>query len=259
MLIYNYHTHTSRCGHASGRDEEYVEAAIKAGYKTLGFSDHAPYRDYRHDSAHMSWDFLEDYIQSVRHLKEKYRDQIDIKLGLESEYYSFCLRDHRELRGMLDYMLLGQHFAHPSGVGTGYFKKNSEEEIRLYAKQVCEGVRSGLFTYLNHPDVIMNSQPLFTPACEEAAHRIGQACQEMGLPVEINVRGVMKGKKHYPEGDYYWYPHLPFWRILAQYDVKAVVGIDAHHPSDLLMFDQVDEGLKELKDLNLDIITEPFI
>ena len=30
----NYHTHTTRCYHASGKDEEYVKAAIKAGEKT---------------------------------------------------------------------------------------------------------------------------------------------------------------------------------------------------------------------------------
>ena len=42
-MLYNYHTHTARCNHASGTDREYVEKAIEAGYKTLGISDHAPY------------------------------------------------------------------------------------------------------------------------------------------------------------------------------------------------------------------------
>ena len=38
--MYNYHTHTSRCGHAIGEDEEYVIEAINASYKGIGFSDH---------------------------------------------------------------------------------------------------------------------------------------------------------------------------------------------------------------------------
>ena len=42
-MFCNYHTHTYRCGHATGTDREYVENAIKVGLKTLGFSDHAPY------------------------------------------------------------------------------------------------------------------------------------------------------------------------------------------------------------------------
>lgn len=38
----NYHTHTTRCFHAIGKDEEYVKAAIQANIKELGFSDHTP-------------------------------------------------------------------------------------------------------------------------------------------------------------------------------------------------------------------------
>ena len=38
----NYHTHTTRCMHAVGSDEEYVLSAIKGGFQILGFSDHTP-------------------------------------------------------------------------------------------------------------------------------------------------------------------------------------------------------------------------
>ena len=37
----NYHTHTTRCGHAIGPDRAYVETAIARGLKTLGFSERA--------------------------------------------------------------------------------------------------------------------------------------------------------------------------------------------------------------------------
>ena len=39
----NYHTHTWRCQHARGTEEEYVKAAIKQGFGVLGFSDHTPW------------------------------------------------------------------------------------------------------------------------------------------------------------------------------------------------------------------------
>ncbi|MFV0479993.1 MAG: PHP domain-containing protein [Anaerorhabdus sp.] len=45
MQNFNFHTHTYRCKHAIGRDEEYVIEAIKAGVKVLGFSDHMPFRN----------------------------------------------------------------------------------------------------------------------------------------------------------------------------------------------------------------------
>ena len=38
----NYHTHTSRCNHAVGSEEDYVIHAIEQGFDILGFSDHTP-------------------------------------------------------------------------------------------------------------------------------------------------------------------------------------------------------------------------
>ena len=259
MFTYNYHCHTKRCGHASGTDEEYVEAAIKAGYKVLGFSDHGPYSLYPHPGSHMDWSQLDDYINSINSLKEKYKGIIDIKLGIESEYYPFCLEERKQMRKRLDYMIFGQHYDQALGLGVNYFKANTDEEIRVYADSVVEGLHTGLFNYLAHPDVFMNHQPDFSEECARSAHKIAQACVETDTPVEMNVRGVMKGKKHFPNGDQYWYPHKDFWRILAQYPIKADVGIDAHSPEDLLMTEFVDEGLAELADLNLNFITEPFI
>ncbi len=259
MFIYNYHTHTSRCGHAYGSDEEYVKAAIEAGYKVLGFSDHAPYRDFIHDRRHMRWEQLPEYLSSISSLKEKYKDQIEIKIGLESEYYPFTLKERIELKQHLDYLLFGQHFSDPGEVSVSYFRENTEEEILGYGKAVEEGLRSGIFTYLCHPDVFMNRQPAFTKAGEEVAHRIGRACAETGTPVELNIRGVSKEKHPYDAGERYWYPHKEFWRILAQYPIKTVVGIDAHDPKDLLDTHFVEDGLKEVEDLDLHFIEEPFI
>ena len=45
MQNFNYHSHTERCGHAVGSDEAYVKEAIRNGYRYMGFSDHAPYRN----------------------------------------------------------------------------------------------------------------------------------------------------------------------------------------------------------------------
>ncbi|MBR1458649.1 MAG: histidinol phosphate phosphatase, partial [Oscillospiraceae bacterium] len=42
-MLANYHTHTSRCKHASGEDRQYVENAIRNGMQVLGFSDHCPW------------------------------------------------------------------------------------------------------------------------------------------------------------------------------------------------------------------------
>ncbi len=52
MPDFNLHTHTARCRHAVGTDEAYVQAAIKAGFKVLGFSDHCPFACLRSARPH---------------------------------------------------------------------------------------------------------------------------------------------------------------------------------------------------------------
>ena len=81
--MYNFHTHTFRCHHAEGSDEDYVLQAIKNGYDTIGFSDHAPYlfpNGYV-SSFRMLPSDAKDYARSVDALKNKYQGKIDIKLG----------------------------------------------------------------------------------------------------------------------------------------------------------------------------------
>ena len=69
----NYHTHTYRCMHACGSDEDYVISAIKGGYQVLGFSDHAPWNYESDFVAHMRMPLVQfhEYAESIRKLKEK--------------------------------------------------------------------------------------------------------------------------------------------------------------------------------------------
>ena len=85
----NYHTHTKRCMHACGKDEEYVLAAIANGYEELGFSDHTPWKYDTDYVAHMRMrlDQAQEYLESIDALKQKYQDKIHILKGFECEYF----------------------------------------------------------------------------------------------------------------------------------------------------------------------------
>lgn len=86
-MKYNYHTHTELCNHAKGSNEEFVLAAIEAGFDEIGFADHSPWPFENFVSGmRMTADELEMYCRSVKALKEKYKDKISIKLGLECEF-----------------------------------------------------------------------------------------------------------------------------------------------------------------------------
>ena len=94
-MLHNYHTHTPRCNHAVGTEEEYVLAALDAGLKVLGFSDHTPWMfpgDY-YSHMRMYPDELDGYCHAVNQVKKQYAGQLQIHLGLEVEYYPAFFED----------------------------------------------------------------------------------------------------------------------------------------------------------------------
>ena len=155
----NYHTHTTRCMHATGDDEDYVLSAIKGGYRILGFSDHTPWK-YRTDyvaDMRMLPEELPGYVESLKTLREKYHDRIDIRIGLECEYfpqYIHWLKEQTK-KYQLDYIIFGNHHYH-TDEKFPYFghHTDSRDMLELYEESAIEGMESGLFSCLAHPDVV---------------------------------------------------------------------------------------------------------
>ncbi len=102
----NLHTHTNLCDGANTA-EEMVLGAIEAGCEVLGFSGHAPLdgEDWAMSEADMAI-----YIAEVSRLREKYRDRIEIYLGLEYDTFSDCDT------AQFDYIIGSVHFVKKDGV-----------------------------------------------------------------------------------------------------------------------------------------------
>ena len=144
----NYHTHTTRCMHATGDDEDYVLSAIKGGYRILGFSDHTPWK-YRTDyvaDMRMLPEELPGYVESLKTLREKYHDRIDIRIGLECEYFPQYIHWLKEQikKYQLDYIIFGNHHYH-TDEKFPYFGHHTdsrdmldlyEESARRYGKRI---------------------------------------------------------------------------------------------------------------------------
>ncbi|MBO4218403.1 MAG: histidinol-phosphatase [Erysipelotrichaceae bacterium] len=255
---FNYHTHTIRCGHAVGSDEEYVRCAVQAGYRLLGFADHGPNRFYSNPRSHMEWSQIDEYLESIASLQRRYEGQIRLLAGFETEYFPQLHDEKVFLKRKSDYLILGQHFLHHDGQGS-FFKTNSEEEILEYGRAVCRGMESGLFMYVCHPDLIMYRQSEFTDACAQVADMIGRKAAETGMPLEVNVHRIAKGRVDFAEGPRFFYPHREFWEILARYPVRCLFGVDAHDPHQLAAGSDMETAYEELQDLGLSFLTEPLI
>ena len=158
-MIVNYHTHTPRCHHAVGQEREYVENAIRAGFKTLGFSDHSPmifegdyYSNFRMTPAE-----IDGYVGTILSLREEYKHDINLLIGFETEYYPKYFEKYLELISPypIDYIIMGQHFVgNEIGARHNYHPTDKIEQLEEYVDQVLEGLGTGCFSYLAHPDMI---------------------------------------------------------------------------------------------------------
>ena len=234
MLSTNYHTHTKRCGHASGEDEEYVLNAIQAGITVLGFSDHAPYPE-PDSRMRMSMEQLPDYISSIHALKEKYKDVIRIYCGMEVEYYPDQWETLRMLRETMDYCILGQHTDGLHG------KKNHQisapDELKKYVDDIEAACDHHLCDLIAHPDYCMWSWPRIDDHVREAAERIADISLKYDIPVELNCgSGVLRDVRKYPDGFRYGYPTRVFFEAFARKQCRVVIGLDVHNP-DLFLTD----------------------
>ena len=244
----NFHTHTTRCGHARGKDEAYVKEAIKTGFSVLGFSDHAPmiFAPEKYESSfRMPIAKVEDYIKSLTSLKEKYKDQIKIKIGYEIEYYPKKFGqtiDFLEQYGF-DYLILGQHFtsneidegAVYSGGGT-----DSLYDFDKYIEQVLEGLNTGRYLYVAHPDLFKytGSDEVYNGRMEYYLKEI----KKLGYPVEFNLLGYYD-KRNYPD--------RRFWEIAAKNGNDVVIGFDAHDPWVLSDMETYHSALDYLSSLGI--------
>ena len=256
---FNYHTHTALCGHASGEIHEYIENAIKGGITKLGFSDHTPNVMGRDNpTAAMTLEqFKKDYVPVIEDLRKKYSDKIDIKIGLEAEYYGDEGEQHptvkkfrEETEHKLDYMILGQHavLARDDNGKIKFPLKSSDmcsAKYPLdYAMTVVEAIQSGKFAYVAHPDIYLQSRDKvpdsekdkYMKNAEYAAKMICEAASRCKIPLEVNlgnISAVEAGMKSKLRDGAYAYPVPDFWKYAQEYGCDVLIGTDAHTPEAL--------------------------
>jgi len=249
----NLHTHTFRCRHAEGTDEEYVLAAMKEGYTKLGFADHTPfpYDNGYVGKSKMTVDELDGYITSINALKEKYKGQIEILLGLECESAPRFFPYLRQVRERMDYMILGNHG--DGSIHEKYFGNIKDpERLELYVHNAIEAMESGLFLYMAHPDLMLSKYPAFDDTAKYLSRQLCREANRLHIPLEYNLYGIMKGV---PEGGL-GYPYGGFWEIAAEENVRAVIGVDAHDPAHFAVAD-TDAAENYLKELGITVLLDP--
>ena len=236
-MIANYHTHTVRCGHAEGSDREYVETAVERGLKTLGFSEHVPmpFPDGHESRFRVPMRLLDDYVSSILSLRAEYRGEIDIRLGFEAEFYPDLFGRMLDLLAPypVDYLLLGQHFNDSREAGHSMTARSDPAALATYVDRVIEGMETGRFSCVVHPDIFHYLGPVKDYRREMT--RLCRKASELDIPLEINILGLREGRD---------YPCDMFWPSAKEQGCRVVLGCDAHAPKDVAHPDQVKRALE---------------
>ncbi len=228
----DHHLHTSRCGHAEGRPEDYARAAEEKGLAGIGFSDHFPLLHMRDATLTMGIEELPSYVREVRELGDAFPG-LCVRLGIEVDYLPETVDRLAEHLGAhpFDYVMGSVHFIDGWGFDDprnlpGYEGRDLFYLWERYFELLGDAAESGLFDLLAHPDLIkkfgFRPRSDVTPLYERCLDRVAAA----GVAVEVSTAGLRK-----PVGEIY--PGEDFLRMCLERGIRVALGSDAHSPDEV--------------------------
>lgn len=246
-MISNYHTHLHFCGHAEGNSIDYAKEAVKQGFKVLGISDHAPNPLMTDHFVRMKPQYFVDYLKDIEVAQEKFKNKLTIYKGIEVEFFYKMDSYYQELKESLDYMILGQHYISldktMKHLQSGFALK-TKEEIYTYAEYLIDGMSTGYFDVIAHPDLYMCGYKDFDEHATKVAHMICKKAEETNTILEFNANGFRRGVSQTPQGIKRPYPRLEFWDIVKTYDITTMINSDCHSPE--ILYDSVVKEAEEV-------------
>jgi histidinol-phosphatase (PHP family) len=239
IMLYETHSHTPLCKHAVGLPYEYAEAAYRRGLQGLIVTCHNPMPAGFSPYVRMSTDEFDDYLRMVFRARQDWRGRIDVRLGIEADYFPGHERwvEHQLQLADFQYVLGSVHPQLPE-FRQRYWTGDPLEFQKTYFRLLTDSAETGLFDCLAHPDLVKNEtrddwQPeLIMDHICRALDRIAAT----GVAMEVNTSGLYKA---IPEMN-------PFPRMLVEMrrrSIPVVIGADAHRP------DRVGDGLTAALDL----------
>ena len=225
-LFYDSHMHTPLCKHAWGEPEEYAQQAVKAGLKGIIFTCHCPMPNGFWPTVRMAESEFDTYIAIVQRAADAFKGKLDIRLGIESEYFPGCEEYIASLHQRADfhYVLGAVHWQAKEYLNK--FETGTIENFRrTYFDHLAKSAETGLYDCLAHPDLDKNYHPdswcfaIVKNTVSTALDRIAAT----GVAMELNTSGL---NKSYSEMN----PGLEMLRMMAERKIPVVIGSDSHKP-----------------------------
>lgn len=251
MTYSNYHTHCLFCDGKS-EAEDYIKRAISLNFHSLGFSSHAPV--HVPSSWTMKEENLNDYVETIKILKEKYKNQIQIYCGLEIDYFpGISGPDSPKFKELeLDYTIGSVHFMKNKDTGEYLTVDGDEEEYKRIIEVFFKGnvkafvaeyyglIRSMLSEHkpdiVGHLDLIRKNnknQRYFNETEDWYKQEVFETLQEIkksGAILEVNTGAIARGYLTTP------YPSLWILKECYELDIPMTLNSDGHSPENLDTF-----------------------
>lgn len=255
MFKTNYHSHSEFCD-GTGKLEDYVKSAVNKGFEAFGLSGHAPL-PFENDWTIPKKDLL-SYLNEAKRLKTTYKDDIDLKIGLEIEYIENTMgpsdRYYRNLG--LDFIIGSIHLL--PDVNTGeylaveYIKSEMEQLIndtfggdaRLLVKEYYRLIRDmsqcGKFDIVGHLDIVKktNIDSIYFNETEEwykaEIDTTLECIADNKQILEVNTGHILNDPSRI-------YPSPWILQKAKVYDIPIMLSSDTHRP------DRIDNYFEEAK------------
>jgi histidinol-phosphatase (PHP family) len=231
-ILHDYHVHSHFSCDAEASMDAMCQAAIIAGIRELGFSDHfdlhpsEPHRDYLDPD---SW------WKSFETCKMKYAGALILRAGVEvGEPHRFPQEIQQLLRGYpWDYVLGSLHWVGEICVfDRAFFQKDETSTYLTYFHELERLVDEGVFDILAHFDVVKrygyeHYGEFQAEEYEEPIRRILHKLAERDLALEINT-STLRRPIQMPSPD----SQILQW-FLEEGGRFITLGSDAHMPQDV--------------------------
>jgi len=243
----DYHIHTPLCQHATGPMEACVERGIALGLREVGFACHNPLPAGVGADVRMREDQLEDYVRQVLALRDRYRGQIGVLLGIEMDYVE-DLEDYlaeQADRYPWDYIIGSVHYLDCEcqlGAWRDELPFDADEQYTRYYGLVRHLVRSRLCDIVSHLDVPKRSGRMPGQRGLEELKLTLQEIARADLCIEINTSGYRHADLEPKET----YPALVIVEQAMALGIPLMVNSDAHAPEQVgLKFGEIESFLRE--------------
>lgn len=225
-LLYESHSHTTLCKHAIGTPADYARAAVRRGLKGIIFTCHCPLPENISHAVRMRPEEYETYVDLVARTRTAFANDVDVRLGLESDFYPGVEPWLEKLHARVPlHHVLGSVHTQVPDYRSQYFRGDWFDYQQTYFEHLAQAAETGLFDTLAHPDLVKNESPRewllsrIEPYILRSLDRIAKT----GVAMELNTSGMNKAL---PEMN----PGPRILELIRQRGIPVVIGADAHRP-----------------------------